>query len=206
MSKPAPTLAVNHGEPVRGFINGLTPVQHVAVRYLAAGWDEGRVATELKLPKAIVKKWMRDVPAFIRAYQEAVVTHRDVVEAMLLVGEREAARTLIEALDATKSDKTPNWVVRVQAAMSLMDRAGERGRATEKQQVAQVTAHVKADGHAEEALRRALRDPGVRSWLKESGQLAALEEPAQIESITSAPAEPSIEINFYTEPPEEDVA
>lgn len=205
MKKPpsAPTLPLGTIPLVKGFVNGCTPVQHVAVRYLAAGWDIERVAEELKVKKGVVKKWFDSDPAFQRAYQEAVVTHTEVVEALLLVGEREAARTLIEALAADKGDKLPNWPVRVQAAMSLMDRAGTRGRAIERQQVAQVTANIKANAGAEDALRKALRDPGVRSWLKETGQMSMVEaEVLQIE----APKEPTIEINYYTEQPSEDVA
>ena len=195
----AATLPIDSSEPVKGFVNGLSPVQHVAIRYLAAGWSVEKVADEMKLPKAVVQRWLKSNFTFKAAYQQAVVAHTEIVEALLLVGEREAAATLIEALKANKSDKSPNWTVRVQAAMSLMDRAGERGRATEKQQVAQVTAHVKADGNAENALRKALRDPGVRAWLKETGQMPAVEAEVLAIEAPSAPFEPTIEVNFYTE-------
>lgn len=190
-------------QPIR-YVQGLTPIQHVAVRYLAAGWSPEKVAEAMKLPTGVVRKWQKNDPKFVMAYQQAVVHQADLVEALLLVGEREAARTLIEALEAKRGDQ-PNWPVRVQAAMSLMDRAGERGRATEKQQVAQVTAHVQANAGSEEALRRALRDPGVRTWLKDSGQLQLIEANATISPISApTPSEPAVEINFYTEPPDQD--
>lgn len=75
------------------------------------------------------------------------------------------------------------------AATTLLDRAGQRGKAVEKSQVAQVTAHV--DGNSpgvEAALAKALRDPGVRMWLKESGAVVGLigsapQEEAEIISI-----------------------
>lgn len=145
----------------------LSPIQKTAIRYLASGWGNERVGKELKVSAGQVKKWKATDPEFQRELELATIHHADMVEAMLIEGERKAAETLIEALKA-ESRGGPNWTVRLNAALSLLDRAGQRGRAVEKQQIAQVVARAQPD--VEESLRRALRDPGVRSWLKASGK------------------------------------
>lgn len=177
----SPTVEIAYGRKLMG----LTPIQHVAVRYLAGGWPIPKVAEELKLPATIIKKWMKDHHVFREAYASQVVAHTEMVETILLEGERQAAHTLVEALGAQNRDGKPNWQARVTAATTLLDRAGQRGKAVEKSQVAQVTAHV--DGNSpgvEAALAKALRDPGVRMWLKESGAVVGL--------IGSAPQEAEI--------------
>jgi hypothetical protein len=150
----------------------LSPIQRTAIKHLAAGWSDERVAGELKVAKGAIKKWRTIDPEFKRELENASIRHADLVEAMLVEGERKAAETLIAALGA-ETRGNPNWSVRLNAALSLLDRAGQRGRAVERQQIAQVVARAQPD--VEDALRRALRDPGVRTWLKsQENGLAAL--------------------------------
>lgn len=179
----SPTVEVAYS----GKLLGLTPIQHVAVRYLAGGWPMGKIAEELKIPRSIIKRWKEDDPTFREAYAQQVVSHTEMVETILLEGERRAAAALVEALDATTRDGKPAWQTRVMAATTLLDRAGNRGKAVEKQQVASVTAHVSANTPGvEDALKKALRDPGVRMWLKESGAVVGL--------IGAAPEEVDAEV------------
>lgn len=151
----------------------ITPIQHLAVRYLAAGWSDMKTATELKLTPGIIKAWKRQ-PEFLNAVQSAALHHAELLESMLLHGEMKATETLIEALRAETKGGQPAWQVRVMAAMNLMDRAGKRGKAIDRAQVASVSTDIKAPAEVEHALRNALRDPGVRAWLQETGSLGAL--------------------------------
>lgn len=154
----------------------ISPIQRLAIKHLASGWSEDRVAAELKVAKGAIRKWRGYDPEFREELEKAVLSHADLVEAMLVEGERKAAETLIQALQA-ETRGAPNWSVRLNAALSLLDRAGQRGRAVEKQQIAQVVARAQPD--VEDALRRALRDPGVRSWLKNSEKDLAKLLPAE---------------------------
>lgn len=157
----------------------VSPIQHIAIKYLASGWTAGRVAEELKLTIATIKAWKNQLE-FREALQKAIVVHVDLVEAMLVAGEAAAAETLLDALKATNTQGKANWTVRVQAAITLLDRAGMRGRAIERSAVAVGGMKVGAMGtggggvQVEESLRKALRDPGVRAWLKETGAMGQL--------------------------------
>ena len=161
----------------------LSPIQHLAVKYLSAGWPVTRTAAELRLPPWTVTKWKQD-PEFQEALTKGVLQHSELVEAMLLEGESRAAETLIQALAAAKNG-VPQWTVRVQAAITLLDRAGQRGKAIERQAVAQVNpgGSLMGGDQLEEGLRKALRDPGVRAWLKSTGGVEALAQAADAEPI-----------------------
>lgn len=157
----------------------LTPIQHLAVKYLGAGWSDTRVARELQLPVKVVKEWRKDARFELHVH-EATQVQADLVEAMLVAGERQAAETLIEALTATSKTGSPMWKVRVDAALSLLDRAGQRGKAIDRQMIrASVSAPTEHDREA--ALRAALRDPGVRQWLQSTGQTERLLEAESVE-------------------------
>jgi hypothetical protein len=134
-------------------------------------------------------------PEFKRELEVASLRHSDLVEATLVEGERKAAETLIQALSA-ETRGAPNWTVRLNAALSLLDRAGQRGRAVERQQIAQVVARAQPD--VEDALRRALRDPGVRTWLK--GQEDGLR------ALLPGPSAESVEITVDLDPSNPDAA
>lgn len=181
----------------------LTPIQRLAVKYAAAGWGDRRIADELKISIGQVAKWRKNDPSFRAALQVASLHHTDLVEATLAEGEREAALTLIAALSSETHQGKPHWTVRIQAAQSLLDRAGTRGKAIERQQIAQgvVTTHLKGgtlpQGGVEEALRNALRDPGVRAWLKAEGKTELLTAETIIEEAV-------VSAQLVLEPPDEE--
>lgn len=178
----------------------LSPIQHLAIRYLAGGWSMVKTAEELKLPPGEVRKWTK-LPHFASALQAATIEHAELLTAMLLHGEREAAQTLIDALKAETKGGAPAWTTRITAAMNLLDRSGKRGKAIDRQQVASVTTEVKAPEEIQHALRAALRDPGVRAWLKESGGL-----PALISGAETADTEPLSAPVLVVDPDQEKIA
>lgn len=157
----------------------LSPVQRIAIKYLAAGQSCAQVGVALKLPPNNVRRW-RDVdPEFGTELKAAILHHGELVEAMLIEGERKAAETLINALGAESSPGRPNWTARVTAAVNLLDRAGGRGKAVDRQQVAVAT--VKSPEATEDMLRKALRDPGVRAWLTTTGAVQMMLPSAEVE-------------------------
>ncbi len=154
--------------------SGLRPRQSRVVIWLAGGYSIREAAERCDLPVPTVKRWLKD-PAFVQAVQQATDRHAGLVRSMLLEGEREAAATVVEALHATTHLKVgkelremPNWDIRVRAALSLLDRGGERGKAVDRVQQANLNVDV-----TPEALHRALRDPGVRTWLDHKPDLKA---------------------------------
>lgn len=169
----------------------LTPIQHLAVKYLAGGWSLNKTAAALKVSPYVIEKWKTHDPEFVQAVERGAHNHAEMLEAMLLEGEAQAAQTLIEALGAERNGQ-PNWNARITAAVSLLDRAGSRGRAVEKQLAVQASARVEGvHGDQEAALRKALKDPGVRAWLKQSGQVESLvmgAEEVEAEIIKPEPA------------------
>jgi hypothetical protein len=153
----------------------ISPIQRLMIKYLASGMDPELVASRLQLPVTLLKSWTRR-PEIETALVEAVQEHEDLVEAMLLAGEREAANTLIEALGAMTEGGKPAWRVRVTAALSLLDRAGMRGRALEKQQIQQTVLSTST----EDVLKAALRDPSVRAWISTDEKFAPLLREAEV--------------------------
>lgn len=148
----------------------ITPVQRLAARRLGGGQPMITVAEEMKVPYSTIRAWAK-MPEVARAIEEATIEHEHLVEAMLLDGERAAANTLLEALDAVNGKGEPDWKVRVAAALSLVDRAGSRGKPVER---TQLQAMVAGKADVQEALSRALRDPGVRAWIAKDPQYAKL--------------------------------
>ena len=104
-----------------------------------------------------------------RAIASKVEEHATLVRMMLEEGEKIAANTLVSALHAENEDGK-SWDVRVKAANSLLDRAGRRGAVAEKVAEKQPKGQMRWEGDSQEAVRRALRDPAVRQWLKENNR------------------------------------
>lgn len=154
----------------------LTPMQTLAVRYLASGLSLTDTAGKMRMKVSELRGWTR-LPAFQSSLHSAMADHEALVSAQLMDGEARAAKVLAEGLDATDKNGNPNWRVRMEAALSLLDRQGRRGKAVERTIQATVT-----DGSVEHALREALKDPSVRAWIKK-------ERPNLIEEaeIVSAP-------------------
>lgn len=146
----------------------LSPTQLLAVQYLAGGESPAAVAARLRIKRGELKKWEL-TGEFARALAEAVIEHQALVSAALLEGEKRAAEVLVAALSAETKDGRPYWPIRMGAAVELLDRAGERGKAVEKQMV---SAHV-VQGNVGDAVAQALKDPGVRAWLDDHPEMKA---------------------------------
>jgi CRP-like cAMP-binding protein len=163
----------------------ITPVQRLAAQRLGAGQTAIEVAEILRIPYSTVRAWVRN-PDVAQAIQEAAIEHAQLVEAMLLAGEREAANTLLEALKAVNSKGDPDWKVRVAAALSLVDRAGARGKPVER---TQLQAMVAGKADVQEALSKALKDPGVRAWIKSDPDYAKMLPAGEVHAAETVDAE-----------------
>lgn len=175
---------------VAGLHHGLTPVQLLAAQKLGGGAAITEVAAELHIPLPTIKQWIQKQTDFQEVMYLAAVDHNQVVTALLMDGERKAAQALVSALDATTSKGTPMWKERVTAAVSLLDRAGARGRPVERQ----VSASVSAPSEQLEAvILKALKDPTVRAWVRAEHPtlLAQVAEVDYEERTAGVPAEPS---------------
>lgn len=173
-------------------VRDLSPAQHLAIRYLAGGSTPGEVAEKLRMSPATITGW-RQLPLFKKELSVAVAEHSDLVTAVLLHGERKAAETLIGALHAETPQGKPHWLVRVDAAKSLLDRSGKRGKAIDRQQVA--VADV-TNGDMGKEIVAALRDPGVRAWLAK--------EPALLHAVNNTVSAPDLVEAEILLPAEED--
>lgn len=157
----------------------ITPAQRLAAQRLGAGQPAIDVAEAMKIPYSTVRAWMRN-PEVAQAIEEATIEHSQLVEAMLLAGERAAANTLLQALEAVNGKGEPDWKTRVAAALSLVDRAGSRGKPVER---TQLQAMVAGKADVQEALARALKDPGVRAWIAKDPEYAKLLPSAEAEVV-----------------------
>lgn len=158
---------------------GLTPIQVLAVRYTASGLTPTDVGERLKVSPGVVRQWMR-LPHVRAALDIALADHEALVSAQLLEGESRAAAVLSEALEARLPSGLPNWRVRLDAAMSLLDRSGQRGRAIERSLVKASVSDGNTD-QAEAMLRKALKDPSVRAWIqRERPQLLPASESVEV--------------------------
>lgn len=179
-------------------------MQLVVARELAKGRDARTVRRQFGITTGAWATWFKD-PAFLDQVQRKVERFDALVEETLAEGEIEAASTLVQALAATSPIKRkdgsilqfPNWDVRVRAAVSLLDRRGERGKPVERQLGA--TLNIKS-GDIAKQLAGALADPAVQQFLqhdpalakqlqRELAQLAPPEEaPCIVESSDSSPS------------------
>jgi hypothetical protein len=166
-------------------VGTMAQVRHIA-RLVALGKGPVRIAQELGLASRTVSYILAD-PRCEEEVRKLLDATDEFVHEKLLEGERHAAATLKEALDATQEDGTPNWDVRLKAAIRFLDSAGRRGRPVERveSQEVQLTGDAAAL-----ALANALRDPGVRTWLdahpQTKQQLLAPPEPSNGKQPTPA--------------------
>jgi hypothetical protein len=135
-------------------------VKRVA-RLVVRGLNQEQIGKALKRTRKQVNEVLAhpDCEAEIERLLEATGAR---IEDQLVEGEREAAQTLRDALEATESDGSPNWEVRIKAAVRFLDAAGRRGKPADR--VEQRTLTLTGDA-AQAAVAAALRDPGVRQWL-----------------------------------------
>jgi len=138
-----------------------THQKRLAATYLGLGYTDQRVQKALAIGPETLKRW-REFPEFTELVENLADQHHDAMAGLLADGERMAVTTMIELLNS------PNDKVRMQAAESLLNRAGKRGKPVEKQEV----QSVEFKGDVSEALNRALRDPGVLERLAGAGLLA----------------------------------
>lgn len=157
--------------------SNLSAIQVVAARELAQGKSGLQVRRSYGISRATWATWEVN-PHFLNEIKARLEKADQVVEEALKEGESKAAATLILALAATtplklKSGKyhfRPDWETRVKAAMSLLDRRGERGKPVDR--ALQATGHFNPATVAKE-LGAALSDPVVRQFIDQDPKFAA---------------------------------
>jgi len=138
----------------------------------------------LGVTERTIYKWKAQAK-FVEFLNRLLEEHSDVVQGALLEGELAAVSAIVEALDALDSDGLPNHTIRLKAAFRLMDAAGVRGTPTLKTE----SKHLEITGDVTELFKNALRDPGVRQRLLESGIVENLPE-ADYEVVETGSADP----------------
>lgn len=105
----------------------LTPMQASAVMLLALGESAVQIASRLQVLRSTVYAWRR-LPIFLEAYGLVVRERAEALMAKLDHAQTLALATLIEALQATTTDKAgdtvPDWDIRLRASKELLDRGG----------------------------------------------------------------------------------
>lgn len=168
-----------------------TALQLACIRDLSAGMRPGNVRQKYHIDQLIWHGWMHN-PDFLAQIKNRVERLDKVVEDTLVEGEQKAAAALILALAATTPLKLangkyhfrPDWDIRVKAAISLLDRQGQRGKPVDR--ALQATSHVNPNTIAKE-LGAALSDPAVRQFIAEDPKFAA-EFRRELAALPPAPA------------------
>jgi len=161
----------------------------VMARRVARMAVEGLTNGEIALKTGMSMRWVAYVLKDKRVTEEVDrlvrATDATVIE-LLEEGERKAAATLGEALDATAPDGSPLWDIRIKAAVRFLDAAGRRGKPADKIETQMLSLTGDA---AKAALVNALRDPGVRAFLAAQPELRAqlLPEPDDVPVLDSLP-------------------
>lgn len=135
--------------------------QRAVIRHLAAGLTPLEVADLVRgVTPAKIKRWFRS-----RAFKDAVrgaATHEGAIEDFLSYGEEVAVLTAIEVMsNAVDGKGRPDYKTRLEAAIELLNRKGQRGMPVQSTETKQLVVH----GDMNKALDQALRDPGVKAWL-----------------------------------------
>jgi hypothetical protein len=175
--------------------------KRLAAAYLGLGYDEKKVRKLVHLSAQQLNRWLKQ-PEFVQAIEAAAEEHAEAVTQMLKLGEARAVQTLIDAMDAerpvivagSRFDNMPDWEIRTKAAMTFLDRKGERGRPTE-QKTATITHNL--DGDLAARLKAALADPGVQAKLKALPSVVNLlpqvmeAEEVDFEVVSDTPGQPA---------------
>lgn len=132
-------------------------------RYLAFGRPVAEIAKKLGTNPTQVYRWINEDDTIREHLQRFASSADKAVEDTLIEGERKAALVLEELAEHATSEK-----VRLEAAVSLLDRAGKRGRPVERIDQRSLQFQV-AD--SARAIRAALADPAVRAWLQTQPQI-----------------------------------
>lgn len=128
--------------------------------YLGLGYDKAVAASKVGMSLEAVTVACQD-PTFIAQVERLADQHAEVMSNMLENAEALAVQTLTDLLEASDEE------VRLKAAMNLLDRAGRRGTPVTKVEQNTVQRTVELKGDMNEALSKALLDPGVRAWLQQ---------------------------------------
>ena len=137
-------------------------------RMLALGYTTKVVAKRLGMQEVTVKNRFLDAD-FAKLYDSYVNSidikiENEIVQS-LVEAELEAVEALRELMVGAKKED-----VRLAAAESLLDRAGQRGKPADKSQIATLSLNKPLD----ESVRNALSDPGVRAYLEQKPELAKM--------------------------------
>lgn len=186
----------------------LTTVQVACVRQLALGKKAKEIRRQFQVSSKMWGEWVRD-PNFLAAVEAKIGRLESLVEAGLKEAELDAVATLHQALGAEVPVKQqggrikylPDWSNRIRAAISLLDRRGERGKPVERVQQANFNFNTP---EIRNELVTALADPGVRAFLDADPEFAArfrkevaqlllppAEEPCATPESSSASSSPS---------------
>lgn len=172
---PTTTTIVKHFEPYLS--TSLSALQMVCARRLADGEKAADVRKAYGVPPTTWKKWLVN-PKFIAAVESRIVRADEITLQGLAEGELKGMATLVSALEAEKPVKHkdgkirmhPDWDARVRAAISLLDRRGERGKPVERR--VQGNVDMTSDSVRNE-LVGALADPTVQKFLRDNPETAA---------------------------------
>ncbi len=174
---------------------GLNSLQMVCAREIAKGRDARAVKKQYAVNARMWAKWMAD-PRFAAAIESHIYRADQIVLEVLADGEAQAAQALVEALSAVtpirhKDGKIrlyPDHDVRVRAAISLLDRRGERGKPVERRMQGNVDLTSPA---VQNELIGALADPTVRAFLdKHPARADQLRHELLLASSVVRPPEP----------------
>lgn len=177
----------------------LTSLQVICARELAAGRKAIDIKKQFGVTALMWRNWM-DNPNFLAAVESRLHRLDQIVEGVLKDGEVQASAVLVAALSAVtpvrhrdgKIRLYPNHEVRTRAAISLLDRQGQRGKPIER--VMQNNLNTNSNEVRNE-VAMALADPSVRAFLEADPVFAArlreqlLQLPPPQEE---APCEPSV--------------
>lgn len=136
--------------------------------YLGLGYDKTIAAAKVGMTLEAVTAACQD-SAFVAQVARLAEQHAAMMSDMLENAEVMAIQTLTDLLDSDDEE------VRLKAAMNLLDRAGRRGTPVTKVEQNTVQRTVELKGDMNEALSKALIDPGVRAWLQQHPGFLALQ-------------------------------
>lgn len=193
----APEVSRSDGAYLPAF--GLTSLQVVAAIELSKGRKAIDIKRQFNISDQMWRSWQKN-RRFLEYNTSLLQQRESVVIEILKDAELQAAAVLAGALNADspmrhKDGKIrlyPNWEVRTRAAISVLDRKGERGKPIERVASSNVNHNVPAQGE----VAQALNDPAVKAFLAgnpafeqklrgELQQLAAGGEPVEASENSS---------------------
>lgn len=162
---------VRRAERVAAKAAPLTPRDKYAAEARAIGVRQQQIADELgcSLGAVVALLQKEKVKRRIRQLQER--NEADVVEKL-----REGEILAADFLNGLLVDDEADPGLRFKAAETLLDRMGLRGRPIERKQEQIQTF----SGNMDEAVAKALADPGVQSWLQKGGLDGLKQLPAAV--------------------------